>query len=186
MRERVNHTAEWEDDVWAKLLNRNQDILVRMQRLRANNLIAEDTVAMATLPSKPPRGDSSRALSVSRALSITAGSGGHEAAAAAATAANAAAAQSRDASPAPSDTGTVNGGQYLPPPPSEAGTIGPSQFPTGPGSDAGSVYAASAAPSAAQTAASADPLPFRPTPYSHTGCPVSLVGGVNVLVDTAM
>lgn len=54
LRDRVNNDAEWEEHAWAKLLNSNQDILVVMQRLHEKNLITQDMIQMATLPTKPP------------------------------------------------------------------------------------------------------------------------------------
>jgi hypothetical protein len=54
LKDRANHDAEWEERAWAKLLNSNQDILVLMQRLHEKNLITQDMIQMATLPTKPP------------------------------------------------------------------------------------------------------------------------------------
>lgn len=50
----MQNDAEWEEHAWAKLLNSNQDILVLMQRLHEKNLITQDMIQMATLPTKPP------------------------------------------------------------------------------------------------------------------------------------
>lgn len=67
LKDRVHHDADWEEDAWAKLLNSNQDILVLMQRLHEKNLITQDMIQMATLPTKPPPRQSeadSKAISV--------------------------------------------------------------------------------------------------------------------------
>jgi hypothetical protein len=67
LKDRNNHDADWEEDAWAKLLNSNQDILVLMQRLFEKNLITQDMIQMATLPTKPPPRQSeadSKAISV--------------------------------------------------------------------------------------------------------------------------